>query len=135
MAILMNGGFYLGVDLYQEGSAPAACAAGLLPHMTTTTLGKPRLGMNNPSFEITSLFMLAIPRCQDPQLSHCCYFFTTLMMFQVLLYYKSSYCIIGRAVHQSLSFDLNRCLAPIAFDRDFISISDTPEGRWWFLRY
>ena len=28
--ILVKGGFYLGVDLHQEGSAPAACAAGLL---------------------------------------------------------------------------------------------------------
>ena len=28
-AILVNGGFYLGVELHWEGSAPAACAAGL----------------------------------------------------------------------------------------------------------
>ena len=29
MLILVNGGFYLVVELHQEGSAPAACAAGL----------------------------------------------------------------------------------------------------------
>ena len=29
MAILVNGGFYLGVELHREGSAPAACTAGL----------------------------------------------------------------------------------------------------------
>ena len=28
-AIFVNGGFYLGVELHWEGSAPAGCAAGL----------------------------------------------------------------------------------------------------------
>ena len=27
-AILVSGGFYIGVELHREGSAPAACAAG-----------------------------------------------------------------------------------------------------------
>ena len=29
-AILVNGGFYLGVELHREGSVPAVCSAGLL---------------------------------------------------------------------------------------------------------
>ena len=35
MMILVNGGFYLGVELHREGSALEACATGLFIMMTT----------------------------------------------------------------------------------------------------
>ena len=34
-AILVNGGILLPVELHREGSAPAACAAGLFIYITT----------------------------------------------------------------------------------------------------
>ena len=47
---------------------------------------------------------------------------------RVLPLFVNTYYLLHRAVHRSLSFDLNQCLALIAFDQDLTLISDTLEG-------